>query len=91
MTKTKFNVILGVSTGILVGGVLAAVLLSNSETFAPTKGNAAGDIAKAGTLSKVLPAPIIEQENDPQTQSDTLRYEAMDSNGEQMEILIVKK
>lgn len=86
-THTKRNVTIGVLTGILVGFVLGVVFYSSDRKLDTEKGNASGNIAKIATMGK-----FCEQSDETEKMSgaDTIRYEAVGTDGKNTEILIIK-
>ena len=88
MTETKKNVFLGVLTGTLVGFILGVVFGKPGAEFGVDRGNTSADISKAAKIGKFTDIPVVR---DYFAQGrDTVRYEAVDEEGESMEIIIVK-
>lgn len=86
-TETKRNVLIGVLTGILAGFVLGAFFGLPDSDFRTGKGNASGDIARIANLGKFTAPSGCQEEKAAQ---DTVRYEAADTDGNNIEILIIK-
>ncbi|MCQ2181513.1 MAG: hypothetical protein MJY50_05610 [Bacteroidales bacterium] len=89
MSKTKFNVLIGVLTGVLVGFVLGAAFGVTDGSLSTGKGNASGNINRVAAFGNYLPETIFEEEDWENEEADTLRYEALDENGEPVQIIIV--
>lgn len=88
MTETKKNVSLGVLTGTLVGFVLGVVFGNPGHGFGVDKGNTSADISKAARIGIFTDIPAVR--DDSAQGRDTVRYEAVDEEGESMEIIIIK-
>ena len=88
MTETKKNVSLGVLTGTLVGFVLGVVFGNPGSEFGVDTGNTSADISKAVKIGKFTDIPVVR--DDSAQVRDTVRYEAVDEEGESMEIIIIK-
>lgn len=86
MSKTKFNVAIGVLTGVLVGFVFGAVFGTPGAATGTTGGKAAGNIANVSEIRKSLIQPSALAAEP----SDTLNLTATDENGNEMQIIIIK-
>lgn len=89
MSKTKLNVLIGVLTGVLVGFVSGAAFGTSNGKPLSTNGNGAGDISRVSALGKFRPGSWKPLDSSDKETSDTLRYEAVDENGNDIEILII--
>lgn len=87
MTETKKNVFIGVLTGALVGFVLGVVFGKPGTDLAAGEGNASGNIARIANVGKFTEVHAAAEETGSR---DTIRYEAVDEDGESMEIIIIK-
>ena len=93
MSKSKLNIVIAVLTGILVGFVLGAAFGTPDKSDSPKGLNAAGNISRVATVGRRLSSPmenssVVEERVQ---EADTTRFEAYGKNGENMEIIIIKK
>lgn len=86
-TQTKRNVTIGVLTGLLVGFALGAAFSSSDAKMNSGKGNASGDVAKLVTMGKFRTQT---DETEINSEADTVRYEAVGTDGKNTEIIIIK-
>lgn len=87
MTEAKKNVFIGVLTGALVGFVLGVVFGKPGSDLGTGEGNASGDISKITNIGRFTDFPSTVEET---VGKDTVRYEAVDEDGKEMEIILIK-
>ena len=88
--RNRKNIIIGVLTGLLVGFVFGAAFGTPGNAVSPDRKNLEGDISKIPSLyDKVRSGGNMDLEKP--SLSDTLKYEARGENGEDIEILVIKK
>ena len=84
----KKNVSIGVLTGALVGFILGVVFGKPGAEFGVDRGNTSADISKAAKIGKFTDIPTVR--DDSAQARDTVRYEAVDEEGKNLELIIIK-
>jgi|GEM_PF-5804193 hypothetical protein len=89
MNKTKRNVAIGALTGVLVGFVFGVVFIKpDSSSITTDARNTKGNVMNISRFEK----PGVPEEENPEAAqtSDTLSFAAVDENGKDVQILIIK-
>ena len=91
MTRNRTNILIGVLTGILVGFVFGAAFGAPKDSLETNDRNLSGDIG--GVLSRRISTFSTDKKSgsDTPVASDSLKYKATDTDGKEIEIIIVEQ